>query len=88
MNPFNCTAHPVPPAPFDHPAFTRDEQRTLAANLKDTFPPGALTFKCIGNEFIGTVRVDGALYECKARSPLQLLTYLSELNLARRTRAA
>jgi hypothetical protein len=88
VSPLNATAHPVPGAPFNHPCFTRDEQRTLAVNLKDVFPLGSLHFKCIGNEFVGSVTIDGVAYEKRGRSPLQLLTYLHELALELRLKEA
>lgn len=88
MNGLNATARPIPAAPFNHPSLTRDEQRVLAANLSDTFPEGIAVKWERGGECVARFTVDGKQHEERARSIPQLLTYIHDFNLARRTRAA
>lgn len=97
MNALNATAHPVPRAPFNSPALSRDDGRVLEARIGGMFPEGALRFVVRGRELGGIVALDGVEHTRWGFTAYQLSTYLAELhaelsihapNLARRTRAS
>ncbi len=91
MNALNAVAVPVISDALSHPSLTSDERRTVHANLTGAFvpPDQVLVIRWErGGTTLGRIRVDGVVHEFHARSIPQLLTYIHDFNLARRTRAA
>ena len=91
MNGLNAIAVPVISDALSHPSLTSDERRTVHANLSGVFvpPDQVLVVRWErGGTTLARLRVDGKIHEFHARSIPQLLMYVHDFNLARRTRAA